>query len=111
MISRRFATLAAALLVSTVSSYAQSYTEVGDAGQTLATVQNTGPVSGSPLTSIFGNLSSATDADLFRITITAPTTFSATTVNGATMLDTALFLLTSNGVAICTNDDDPSGTT
>ncbi|MFL6530350.1 MAG: DVUA0089 family protein [Chthoniobacterales bacterium] len=112
MISTRFVASIAALLVSTFPICAQTWTEVGDAGQTLAGVQNTGVVGGNSLTTIFGTLSSATDADLFRITITAPTTFSASTVNMTTatsMLDTVLFLFTSNGLAICMNDDDASG--
>jgi hypothetical protein len=47
---------------------------------------------------------------LFRITLTAPMMFSATTTfGGTTTLDTALFLFNSLGQAIYTNDD-ASGT-
>lgn len=87
-----------------VSLQAQTYTETGDAGQTLATAQNTGLTVGATTVSIFGTISSAMDADLFRITITTPMSFTATTVGGST-LDTALFLFNSSGMAIYTNDD------
>jgi hypothetical protein len=90
--------------VSTASLRAQNYSEVGDAGQTLGTAQNTG-VPGTSLTSITGSLSSGTDADVFRFNITAPSTFSASTVNVLTTMDTALFLFNSSGLAIYTNDD------
>ncbi len=97
---------AVVLAASSVSG--QVYTEVGDAGQTLGTAQATGATSGSNLTTILGNLSGINDADLFRFTITAPTTFSASTVNTVTMtsgLDTALFLFNALGAPIYTNDD------
>lgn len=87
---------------------AATYAEVGDSGQTLGSAQGTGINNTTSLTSIFGSISGGADADLFRITITAPTTFSASTVNAVTMgsnIDTALFLLNSAGAAIYTNDD------
>jgi hypothetical protein len=95
----------AALALTAGSLHAQIYTEVGDAGQTLATAQTTGPTSGQSLSTILGTISGISDADLFIFTITSPTTFSASTVNGATALDTALFLFRSGGTAIYTNDD------
>lgn len=82
----------------------QTYAEIGDAGQTVGTAQGTG-LGGTSLTTITGTISSATDADLFAIRLTAPATFSATTVGGLTTLDTALFLFNSAGVPIYTNDD------
>ena len=89
---------------------AQTFTETGDAGQTVATAQSTGSGS-SPLTSISGSLDSTYDADLFRIYISNPSTFSATTLNAATdaSLDTELFLLTATGAGIAANNDDQSG--
>ncbi len=83
---------------------AQTYTESGDAGQTLGTAQASGLNVGASTVSIFGTISSAMDADLFQITLSAPMLFSATTVGGST-LDTALFLFNSSGMAIYTNDD------
>lgn len=105
--------IAGALLLATAPSYGQIYNEIGDAGQTLGGAQSTGVVSGNSLTTIFGTLSGQNDADLFVFMITAPTTFSASTMNTLTMtsgLDTALFLFNSMGVPIYTNDD-ANGTT
>ncbi len=103
-LTQTFIALAGTLALATASLQGQTYTEIGDAGQTLAGAQGTGLVNGNPLTSIFGTLSSPTDADLFLIRIMTPTMFSASTVGGST-LDTALFLLNSSGMAIYTNDD------
>ncbi|MDQ6859659.1 MAG: DVUA0089 family protein [Verrucomicrobiota bacterium] len=88
----------------TGSLHAQIYAEIGDAGQTLGTAQSTG-IPGTTLSAITGTISSATDADLFFIRITSFTTFSATTVNATTMIDTALFLFDITGAPIYTNDD------
>ncbi len=103
-ITQTFIALAGTLALATASLQGQTYTETGDAGQTLAGAQGTGMVNGNPLTSIIGTLSSPTDADMFLIQITTPTTFSASTVGGST-LDTALFLFNTSGLAIYTNDD------
>ncbi len=86
--------------------------EVGDAGQTLASVQQTSNPNGSsqPLTTIAGNLASGTDADLYMISIYDPAAFSATTVGTTGFGDTQLFLLTLTGQAIYLNDDADSGT-
>ncbi|MGI9087776.1 MAG: DVUA0089 family protein [Chthoniobacterales bacterium] len=93
-----------ALALTAAAARGQTYNETGDAGQTLGTVQATGASSGNPLSTISGNISGINDADLYLFTITAPTTFSATTFGGST-LDTALFLFTNGGVPISTNDD------
>ncbi len=90
--------------------HAQVYAEIGDAGQTLATAQATGTSGGLVLVSITGNISGANDADMFLFTITSPMTFSASTVNGSTLIDTALFLFRSDGTGVYTNDD-ANGTT
>jgi hypothetical protein len=88
---------------------AQVYAEPVDAGQTLGTAAVT---TGNSLTTITGTLSSNTDADLYKIDITSPTTFSATTDNSVTNAaetDTELFLFDSLGRAVASNDDT-SGT-
>src|SRR3954449_412851 len=103
MTIRSLFAFAAAVTLSTSAVHAQ-FVEAGDAGQTLAGASNTG-VFGTTLTSITGTIGSATDADLYRIVITAPTTFSASTVNGLTSIDTALFLFNGSGAAIYMNDD------
>jgi hypothetical protein len=101
--------------VSAHSLHAQVFAETTDAGQTLPTADSTAVgVAGLPLTTITGSFSSATDADLFAIQITAAGTFSATTSNVVTNLsgvDTALFLFNANGMAIATNDDAAGGLT
>jgi len=97
--------LAGTLVLATTSLQGQTYTESGDAGQTLATAQGAGVINGDPLGMIFGTIGSATDADLFVFNITDPTIFSASTTLGTATLDTALFLFNSSGRAIYTNDD------
>ncbi|MGZ4984469.1 MAG: hypothetical protein ACXV8A_00125 [Chthoniobacterales bacterium] len=93
------------------------YTETGDAGRLPGTAQPTAASQGTanqPLSGILGSILNATDIDLFKINITSPSTFSATTVNTVTNnsgLDTALFLFDSNGRPVYANDDDSSGLT
>jgi len=102
---------AASLLLATASAQAVTYTETGDAGQTLAGAQSTAGSSGA-LSDVFGSLSSSTDADLFVIRVTDAAAFSATTVNATGgWLDTQLFLLSSSGAPIVVNDDDAGGLT
>ncbi|MGZ5003984.1 MAG: DVUA0089 family protein [Chthoniobacterales bacterium] len=100
---------------------AQIYNEVGDAGSTQGTAQNTGfniGPSGGQWT-IFGTIgpTNANDADVYRLVLNAPYLFSATTVNpltaasgGAGGLDTQLFLFDSAGNPIFANND-ANGTT
>ena len=112
---RKFATaLLAAASITALAAPARAivYVEPGDAGQTLATAQTT--TGAGSLTAITGTFSSASDADLFKFTITSPTTFSATTNNAATNaggVDTELSLFSSTGAAIAENDDAAGGTT
>jgi hypothetical protein len=97
-----------AALSFSVQAQAATLTEVGDAGETLGTASATGSTSGVLLTSISGTLSSATDADIYIINITAGASFSAITTGSA---DTQLFLFDAAGNAVYGNDDDPSGLT
>jgi PEP-CTERM motif len=101
---RLSAIVAASVAFYTAPLGAQTYSEAGDAGQTLGTAQYTGATNGQSLLTISGTLSGINDADLYYLTITAPTTFSASTVGGST-LDTVLFLFGANGVPIYANDD------
>jgi hypothetical protein len=90
-------------------AHAAIYNEIGDAGQTQATAQNTTGGSGL-LTNIRGSLLSSHDADLFVIYISNPGAFSASTVNATGgFLDTQLFLLTLAGAPIMLNDDAAGG--
>jgi len=80
------------------------YVEVNDAGDlpgTAAVAAGNGP-----LLSIRGNLA-GNDADMYRINICSPGSFSATTVGGSTV-DTQLFLFAANGTGIAHDDDDPN---
>ena len=84
---------------------AGTYSETGDAGQTVATAQTT---AGAPsLSNIFGTLVSGTDADLFIVNILDPAAFSATTLGSD--LDSQLFLFTIGGAPVYMNDDDAAG--
>ena len=93
-----------------------SYTEVGDAGDLVnGTVQTVTGAAGSTVTSIKGALTATagiTDGDAFKIYISAPSAFSASTTGftpGVNNFDSELFLFNLNGTGIVTNDDDPGG--
>jgi hypothetical protein len=104
----------AAVLAPAANAPAASLTwaEVGDAGQTLATAQVTFTLSATDtLAAITGNISAASDHDLFEIRITNCATFSATTVDqfgtpSTALEDTQLFLFNSAGIGVYANDDD-----
>ena len=96
------------------AAQAVTYAEIGDAGQTLAGAQTTAATpatAGQSLTAITGTIGTSVDADLFELTITNTTTFSATAVGGTSsvagngQIDTSLFLFTSTGVPVEANDD------
>ena len=101
----KFASLALLLLP---ALQAGTYTEFGDAGQTLSTAQVTGGFpQETPLTHIVGTLGPG-QADIFLIRLTGGQTFSATTVSSSSnFFDTQLFLFDSNGRGVYANDDDP----
>lgn len=110
--------LALLLTVSAPLVRAQVFTEIGDAGQTPGTAQNSGlsQTIAAGTATIFGTLSGPNDADVFRFTIVNPMQFAATTVNtltglsgGPGGLDTQLFLFDSAFHPIMANDD-ASGT-
>lgn len=83
------------------------YTEIGDAGQTLAEAQPAVSSLGLPLTGIEGFLGPS-EADLFALFLTGGRTFSASTVsNTSNFFDTQLFLFHSAGLGVYANDDDP----
>ncbi len=90
---------------------ATAWLEVGDAGDLPATAQV--PTGVGPLTSISGVIgndrpNSLLDADMYRIHIPVPGSFSATTVGtGGTLSDTQLFLFDAAGVGVYANDDVP----
>jgi hypothetical protein len=100
--------VAAVCALSSASSHALTVTELGDAGQSLASAQVTSGV--GALSHVVGSIGATNDVDLFLITITDPHFFSATTVNPASGdRDTQIFLLTAAGAPVYANDDTPDG--
>lgn len=108
--------LAAGLLLTAQSALAVTYTEVGDAGDIVHGAAQA--VTGNPgdaITAIKGTLAltaGISEADAYKIYISSPSTFSASTtgfVPGANSFDSQLFLFTLGGVGIVANDDDPAG--
>ena len=102
------ATVGAAFIAlgATGTAQAATFTEIGDAGETLSTAQE---IPEGPLTldSISGTVlpnNAPNNADLFRIFIEGGGSFSATTVGGAAF-DTQLFLFDSNGRGVYANDE------
>jgi PEP-CTERM motif-containing protein len=101
------AALVAALAFAS-SAGATPWAEVGDAGDLPGTAQVT--AGAGALTSITGSvpLNSSTDADMYRLHISVPGAFSATTVGTiGTLVDTQLFLFDLAGLGIYGRDNDP----
>ena len=76
------------------------WSEVGDAGNGVASAQDVG----EGIDWIEGTFSYGQDADVFRIHVADPQSFSAL-VHGAYVLDSQLFLLRLDGTGIAGNDD------
>lgn len=109
---RRLAPAALAVAAACLGGQAGAITvtETGDAGQTLATAQDTtstGPL--RSLTAISGSVLSSTDADLYLIHISNPVTFAATADASGTLFDPQLLLLTLAGAPVALNDDAAGG--
>jgi len=62
------------------------------------------------LMQIIGRIESDSDVDMYRVHISLPDEFSATTINvpGVTIEDSQLFLFDQDGRGICANEDNPS---
>jgi hypothetical protein len=94
---------------------ATPFLEIGDAGDLPGTALLT-DVNGQ-LDAIVGNLTAPDpndavfDIDMYRLQITDPVAFTASTVGspGLNVDDPQLFLFTSAGLGVFMNDDDPSG--
>jgi hypothetical protein len=108
-LTKRLLTLATFVLLHLAvapATYADAFAEIGDAPETLPGQPAAGGA--NPLTAITGIISSPTDADLFRILITSPTTFRAQALGSGTVTDTQLFLFNASGLGIVGNDDTGS---
>jgi hypothetical protein len=97
-----FATAAVAVL-STGMAGAAIYSEVGDAGSSLATAQAVGV----GITAINGSIPAIGDVDLYSFWHTGGL-FTADTFTG-TMLDSQLFLFDASGLGLWHNDDAAGG--
>ncbi len=117
--SRKFAVplavATASLLFADISS-ADTYTETGDAGDTLATAQVvSSTIPSTSLSSITGTTTltnAISDSDMFEIYISNPAAFSASTTAfavGANNFDTQLMLFDASGNGVEANDDSPNG--
>ncbi len=95
-----------ALAATSLSARAQTWSEVGDAGQLLPTAQLITGI--GPLSAITGSIGTSTDVDLYCIFIDSPAAFSAATVPGGpqgTLSDPQLFLFSAGGLGVVGNDD------
>lgn len=98
------------LLVSSLSllastAQASTWAEMGDAGDLLNTAQT--PL--GDITTITGTASTTGDADLYKILISSPTTFSATVTGGGDDAnDFSLALFDVNGLGVYANDNATS---
>ena len=87
-------------------AYAVQWSESPDAGDLPGTAQVTSGPANEPLTTIFGTNSGTQDRDMFRIRITNPSAFSASTTGGdSTFFDSALALFDASGLGVYMNDD------
>jgi hypothetical protein len=81
---------------------------VGNAGDLPGTAQSSAGVQpfGTPLDAITGSFAANDDQDMFRIYISDPVNFSATSNNAETVVgDTMLFLFDENGRGVLATDD------
>ncbi|MGB6296208.1 MAG: filamentous hemagglutinin N-terminal domain-containing protein [Rivularia sp. (in: cyanobacteria)] len=89
-----------------VTQYKFNVPEVSpDAGESLSTAQNL-TNQNSQVNGITGSLSNNNDVDIYKISLPGNQTFSATTVNRSTNVDTRLFLFDANGRGVYSNDDE-----
>jgi len=101
--------LVAFLLAPKLFATTISWTEVGDAGGTPNTAQT--PIGSGALDMIIGNLSPATDTDVFRVYVPNPSLFSIT-MNGTALSgdhDTELYVLDATGKLVFNDDDGGPG--
>ncbi len=80
--------------------------ETSNAGQSLSTSQDLTNQNGQLVTGIRGILLNDNDVDIYQISLPGNQTFSATTANRSTNVDTRLFLFDANGGGVYFNDDE-----
>jgi hypothetical protein len=96
------AALICSLLAFSFRATADTWTELGNAGQLVGTAQITVGNPSNALTDIFGTFSAGNDIDLYKIFISDPVNFSASTSSGK---NTELFLFSNTGIGVMFNDD------
>lgn len=91
------------------SASAQTWSELGDAGDLPGTAQAVSGNFGDPLTQITGSIGTGGDVDMFLIHICDPANFYAHTGStSATAFDSKLHLFDANGNPLWMDDDAPS---
>ena len=97
--NRQFSACACAVLCTGANAAADTWSEVGDAGQTLSTAQM---ITGEPglLTQITGNLNSGGDVDLYMICLDFPVDFSVIATSDPGGLTPILYLFDSSGMGV-----------
>jgi hypothetical protein len=95
------AAVMSSLALASIASAGGPATEAGDAPDLPAAAQSLA----LNTTSIAGTVANANDVDMYRIEITDPARFSATTVPAAPNQDTMLWLFDSTGRGVYANDD------
>lgn len=99
---------AALLGLTTLSAHAVLITnETGDAGNTIPTAQ----ILADGTTSVFGEIATNQDTDLFRFTLAAAETFTIEVLEIDAALDMNLLLFNSLGQGLAADDDNSSGCT
>ncbi|MGI9321102.1 MAG: hypothetical protein ACR2O5_06785 [Thiogranum sp.] len=94
------------LIIFNAPAYAVDWTESPDAGDLPGTAQVTSGPENEALTTISGTNSGSQDRDMYKILISNPSNFSASTFGGDTgLFDSALALFDANGFGIYMNDD------
>ncbi len=87
-------------------AHAVDWSESGDAGQLTGAAQVTSGPAGQTLDTISGTISSTQDVDLYRIQISNPSGFSASTTGGdSPPFDAVMALFDAEGFGVYLNDD------
>lgn len=99
--------VAAALLLTLPANAQTTWSEIGDAGEDVATAQIT--VGPGDLLAITGTLLSDSDVDVYCFRVQEQTTFSLSLINCVADTDPDLFLFDTNGFGVSHNDACANG--
>jgi len=90
-------------------AYAVDWTESADAGDLPGTAQLTIGPANEALNTISGTASDTQDRDMYKIVISDPSVFSASTTGGGVSFDPVLALFDADGLGVYMNDDGVAG--